>query len=407
MSRPLAVHEEHGEVVGTWRALGYHGETVVCFDRHLDLKPLAADAVRRIGDARDIEALRGLNRPLPLREAPGAFGLDDFFAAGPVLGAVHALWWVMPGRWPDGRARVRAAVDAVARLPVEPQALADTRVVDGVLHTRVCGLELQVHTLETLQARGVPHTARVDVDLDWLADGDAPPQHTARELVGLLNALGCRERLDSLTWSVRSGFSSATMRGTASELAEAVGRPLERVPWDTAWPMPERTFAALRGPAPHERRAERAELRAELEPLGALGVALGGCLAVREGQLEQAEDAWQRAAEAGVRSSWLAHGIGVAWHARDPGRALAWLERAIGTGIDTLEVHAATLAVMSLLRLGRADEARARVGALVERHPLHRKLVRTGVLIATDPDERARLLARDHAIEALVATGGA
>lgn len=403
MSRPLPAHEEHGEVVGTWRALGYRDQTVVCFDRHLDLKPLDEAAVRRIADAHELEALRGLNRPLPLREAPGAFGLDDFFAAGPVLGAVRALWWVMPGRWPDGRARVRAAIDAMARLPVDADALATTRVEDGVLHTRVCGLELQIHTLETLQARGVPPDARVDVDLDWLADGDAPPQHTTRELVELLAALGCRERLDSVTWSVRSGFLASTLRGTASELARAVGRPLEPVPWESAWPVPARTFAALREHAPPEARAE---LHAELGPLGALGIALEGCLAVRSGELALAEDAWWRAADAGVRSSWLAHGLGVAWHARDPARALAWLERAIGRGLDTLEVHAATLAIMGLLRLDRRDEACARVSALVERHPLHRKLVRTGTLIATDTEARARLLARAHAIEALISMGG-
>lgn len=407
MSRPLLAHEEHGEVVGTWRALGYRDQTVVCFDRHLDLKPLDEAAARRIAGARDVQALRGLNRPLPLREAPGAFGLDDFFAAGPVLGAVRALWWVMPGHWPDGRARVCAAVDAVARLPLEPDALAATRVEDGVLHTRVCGLELQVHTLETLRARGVPPDARIDVDLDWLADGDAPPQHTPGELVERLDALGCRERLDSVTWSVRSGFLASTLRGAASELARAVGRPLEPVPWDGAWPMPERTFAALREHAAHESHAPPgAELRAELEPLGALGIALAGCLAVRRGELAIAEDAWWRAAEAGVRSSWLAHGIGVAWHARDPARALAWLERAIGPGLDTLEVHAATLAIMAMIRLDRRDEARARVSALVERHPLHRKLVRTGTLITTDTDARARLLAREHAIAALISTGG-
>jgi hypothetical protein len=404
MSRPLPIHEEHGEVVGTWRALGYDREMVVCFDRHLDLKPLGDAAARCIRDARGIEALRGLNRPLPLREAPGAFGLDDFFAAGPVLGAVQTLWWVMPGRWPDGRARVHAAVDAVARLPLGPEGLARTRVVDGVLCTRVCGLALEVHTLETLAARGVPGDARVDVDLDWLADGDAPPQHTTRELVERLTALGCVDRLDSLTWSVRSGFLARAMRGAASELAEAVGRPLAPVPWQSAWPMPERTFAALRGRA---NEGSRVDLQAELEPLGALGVALGGCLAVRERALDRAEAAWWQAAEAGVRSSWLAHGIGMAWHAVEPARALAWLERAIATGNDTLEVHAATLALMSLLRLGRRDEARARVGALGERHPLHRKLARVGALVAADESERARFVAREHAIEALISMGGA
>lgn len=402
MSRPLPVHEEHGEVVATWCELGYRDETVVCFDRHLDLKPLADAAAQQLRDAHGVQALRALNRPLPVREAPGAFGLDDFFAAGPVLGTVQALWWVMPGRWPDGRARVRAALDAVARIPAAADTLARTTVVDGVLCTHLCGLALQVHTLETLMARGLPARARIDVDLDWLADGDAPPQHTTAELIDVLTALGGIDRLDSLTWSVRSGFLSDAMRASATRIADAVGRPLMPVPWESAWLVPERTLAALRSAAP---RGQRAQLQAELIPLGAIGIALDGCLAVREGALDDAEAAWRQAVDAGVRSSWLAHGIGVALYAGEPERALAWLERASGSGTDTLEVHAATLALLCLLRLGRAGEARARVGALAQRHPLHRKLARIGVLAAGDDGERAHFAAAEQAIERLVALG--
>jgi hypothetical protein len=262
--------------------------------------------------------------------------------------------------------------------------------VGGVLCTRRCGLELEVHSLETLRARGVPERARVDVDLDWLADGDRPAQHSTAELVELLRELGCVERLDSLTWSVRSGFLARSLRGAASAVARAVGRTLAPVPWDAAWPIPERALAALRehGPA-----CSPAALQGELEPLGAIGVALGGCLGARAGELERAERAFWRAAEAGVRSSWLAHAIGVGWYGRDTSRALAWLERAIGPGIDTLEVHAATLALLCVLRAGRVDEARARVGALVERHPLHRRLARIGASIAADEAARAPYLA--------------
>lgn len=402
MSRPLPIHEEHGEVVATWRSLGYRRQTVVCFDRHLDLKPLTEAHARQIDAAEGVEALRALNRPLPLREAPGAYGLDDFFAAGPVLDAVSTLWWVRPGRWPEDRARVRAAFDAVARIPAGPQTMARTRVDDGVLCTHLCGLELQVHTLETLRAHGIPEHARIDVDLDWLADGEAPPQHSVRELIEPLEQLGCVDRLDSLTWSVRSGFLARAMRGMAAEIAEAVGRRLVPVPWDEAWPMPERTFAALRGGAPG---CDEAELDDELRPLGALGVALRGCLAVRRGALAEAEAAWTRAADAGVRSSWLAHGIGVGWYSRRSERALPWLERAIGAGIDTLEVHASTLALLCLLRLGRTEEARRRVARLVERHPLHRKLARIGVMTAADEAERARFVARTRAIDALASQG--
>jgi hypothetical protein len=397
-ARPLPVHEEHGEVVGTWRALGYRDETVVCFDRHLDLKPLDLAATRRLRGARGVDELRALNRPLPFREVPGAYGLDDFFAAGPVLGSVRALWWVMPGAWVGRGAPVRAALEAIARIPADPDTVAHTRVEAGVLHTRLCGLDLQVHTLASLRARGVPADARVDVDLDWLADGDAPPQHHPRELVDLLRALGCVDRLDSLTWSVRSGFLGAARRPYAAAVADAVARPLAPVAWADAWPVPARCLAALRGEADPP---PRAELQAELDPLGPVGVALGGCLAVRAGDVAAAEAAWWRAADAGLRSSWLAHGVGVAHYDADPARALEWLQRAVGGGLDTLEVHAATLALLCMVRVGRLDDARAGVTALARRHPFHRKLARIGALVAADPGERARFVAQALAITAL------
>lgn len=402
MSRPLAVHEEHGEVVGTWRALGYHKEVVVCFDRHLDLKPLGEAAASQLRSATGVDALRALNRSLPVREAPGAFGLDDFFAAGPVLETVQTLWWVVPGRWPSARDRVRSALNAIAKIPIDLETLPHTRADDGVLSTRLCGLDLQIHSLETLRDRGVPANARVDVDLDWLVDGDAPAQHTPNELVGALLSLECLDRLDSLTWSIRSGFLPDSMRGTALQIAEEASRTLDRVSWEAAIPIPERTFSALRTIC---RPGQRTALEAELAPLGVIGTVLKGCLAAKEGDINCAVADWWQAAHKGLPSCWLAHSIGVAHYAEEPEAALEWFERACGLGTDTLQTHAASLAMFCLLRLGRMDEARVRVEALVARHPFHQKLVRIGVLTAADSARRQWFVEHEQRIAGLLAVG--
>jgi len=83
--------EEHGEIAALWGSARYPQKSVVCFDRHLDLKPLS-DLNRELLISRaGSESIATLNRVLPVRQAPGAFGLDDLWSAAACVGEVEHL----------------------------------------------------------------------------------------------------------------------------------------------------------------------------------------------------------------------------------------------------------------------------------------------------------------------------
>jgi len=90
---PLDVFEEHGEIAALWVTKPYDGHTVVCFDRHLDLKPLAPGGeellMAALADGRD---LTGVVRKQPVRGVAGAFGLDDFWTAAALAGPGPRRW---------------------------------------------------------------------------------------------------------------------------------------------------------------------------------------------------------------------------------------------------------------------------------------------------------------------------
>lgn len=372
----LPTHEEHGEVVGTWLELGYRAETVVCFDRHLDLKPLSAAATDAITGA-DRASLPGLNRPLPLRDVPGAYGLDDFFATGAVLGTVSRLLWVVPATSPNPERWASRCVDAVALLPGDAGSLDRTAFVDGALRTRLCGLDVEVHTVGTLAETGVPADARIDIDLDWLADRGTDQEHTVDELTRTLAYLGCLDRVDSLTYSIRSGFLPPHLRSAAEEFARQSGRRLRPTERPDALPLPEKTFNALRGRHAPDSTVLGGLVEDELASLGSAGAVLGGLVAARFGDLDQAEQSWRDVNAEGMPGTWLAYDLGMRHYSRgDHDRALPWFERAMRDLIDPLEAHAGVLAALCLARLGRHHEAVSLCGVLAARYPLHR-----GVLV--------------------------
>ena len=51
MSDTALSFEEHGEILAHWHELGWSRETVVCLDRHLDLKRIASDDLTRLQSA--------------------------------------------------------------------------------------------------------------------------------------------------------------------------------------------------------------------------------------------------------------------------------------------------------------------------------------------------------------------
>ncbi|MFE4670495.1 tol-pal system YbgF family protein [Streptomyces sp. NPDC056716] len=367
----IALHEEHGEAVATWARQGYRDEKVVCFDRHLDLKPLPTGATARLlGLDGGPDALAEENRKLPIREAAGSYGLDDFYAAGAVLGQVAEMTWVRATDEPDSPTTRQRLLTALSVIVAEPDALEHTSFGgDGSLRSRTCGLELTVHTPRTFARSRPDPRSRVDIDLDWFADIHTGSDHQPAELLDLLREHGLDRNVDSMTFSVRSGFLPESCRGLAAELANKLGRTTDRRERD-AVALPTATFAALRGQrgpddlALHER---------ELAPLGPIGTVLLGLLRLRaHGDLDGAAQAWQDADDAGCRSSWLAYGIALAHYgAGAHGAALRWFTRATGAQADTIEVRSRFMTALCLLRTGDIDAAHAALLDFSTEYPLH------------------------------------
>ncbi|MGW6474441.1 tetratricopeptide repeat protein [Streptomyces nigra] len=366
----IALHEEHGEVVASWTRLGYRAESVVCFDRHLDLKPLSRAATARLTRLTGVRSVEDENRKLPIREVDGSYGLDDFYAAGATLGLVSRLTWVRATQEADTPAARRRLLAALSVIAAEPDVLDATRFDEhGALHTRVCGLDLAVHTPASFGATAQDPDSRVDLDLDWFADVRTGQEHRPDELLRLLEGHGLLGNVDSMTYSVRSGFLPEARRDLAPLLATELGRGTRQRERD-ALPLPQATFTALRGtadPVPPER------YEAELEPLGAVGTALLGLLHLHTaGDFDEAGRCWHEAAASGCRSSWLAYGIGLSHYGRRAfTEAGEWFRRATGERTDTIEVKSAFLAALCTLRTGAYEEAYRALLDFARHYPLH------------------------------------
>jgi hypothetical protein len=374
-------HEEHGEVVRTWQALGYRGEHVVCFDRHLDLKPLSPQGHRLCASAgRDLGAL---NRPLPLREADGAYGLDDFWSVGPACGAVSRLTWI-PSWVPHGQPGRERILAAVAYLPAPADVLDYTHFDGNRLRTRLCGLDVEVRGFADFAA-SPPRGFRIDVDLDWFAMPGCPDQIDPRSFGAELVSRGWAGQVDSLAFSVRSGFLKEEQRRIGAELLTALKRSDAKVTAAEEATAPAEALAALRANLPLDGFRLREVREAELTGLGPLGVVIEGLLRLNgrpSGKdTEAAEQAWLDASASGVGSTWLAYRIGLYHFARRSfERARLWLDRTHRSLADPLEGHALLTAALCSARLGNYDDAAKRAHWLSAFLPLN---VRAGELAMT------------------------
>jgi hypothetical protein len=397
----IHVHEEHGEVVGTWGELGYRNETVVCFDRHLDLKPLTAEALAALQRADDVSTL---NRALPVREIAGAYGLDDFFATGPVLSRVRRLVWVVPGNR-GGPGAARQLLHAVSLIAADPALIDRCSFAGGRLLVRLCDLDVEICDVAALRRRGVEADLRIDVDLDWFADQAGPLECTAADFTNLIEQLGAADRVDSITYSIRSGFLAEDYRYLAAELARSWGRRMATVERPDAQPLPERSFAMLRSGQPVSRDQAERVTAGELGDADPLGHVLAGLLIV-DAAPDEAACCWQAASEQGTSSTWLAYRLAMRhYRERAYGEALHWLDAAAGDGVDTLEAHAAVLRPTCLVRLGRVAEALTEAERLRQRYPLRADLLRVGRIAAGrlgDHESAGRFTRHEEKLAALV-----
>ncbi|MFJ6853280.1 tetratricopeptide repeat protein [Streptomyces sp. NPDC091271] len=400
MQGRVDLFEEHGEVAALWPQSPYRDRTVVCFDRHLDLKPLAPggeEALRAAAGAGTSPA--ELLRRLPVRGVPGAFGLDDFWSAAALSAGLTDLVWVPS--WASYAGWESRAVDCVS-LIATGGAPADPRTGECCLAVTLCGVRLSVVPPDLLTRhldRHVTGDVVTDIDLDWLMDEHGRPDHSVDDLAGLVAA--CGGELSAMTWSTRSGFLPGEFRGVGPDVAERLGLRARESSFLPSTPWPEDLMLCVhRGagsPAHDGSEAEGRESGAE-DPASGVAVALRG-LVNASASPAWAQECYERAAAQGYRSSWLAYKIGAAHYAGgDHSAARDRLREAVALDPrDTLAMHARVLSARATLRLEGPGAALAEFRAVAEELPLRAGVWRTvRVLAEARGDPESAGAARDR-----------
>jgi len=390
---PLDVFEEHGEIAALWGTRLYDGRTVVCFDRHLDLKPLVPGGeellMAALADERD---LAGVVRKQPIRGVAGAFGLDDFWTAASLAGQVKRLVWVPS--WssrPGWHASALSAVSLIATSGESPEAVAR----ECCLRVHLCGIELHVVPWNLLGVHAREHIVAdvaVDIDLDWLVDEHGQVEHPPSRLAALVTMLG--GEVTSMTWSTRSGFLPKEFRNVSVCVARELGHSTTLSSYLPETPWPEGLLLDVHRGAPAD-----PWLRSEAELCtSAPGVAqaLLGLLVVRTDPVA-GKRYYDEAVSCGYTSSWLAYKLGISRYAEGAmSEARSWLCRAIVTDPrDTLAMHARVLLGRSRIEHQEPGLALAEFRALAADLPLRQGVWSTVDLLARQVgDEGSREEAR-------------
>ncbi|MFG2604850.1 tetratricopeptide repeat protein [Streptomyces sp. NPDC048514] len=377
MPAHVDLFEEHGEVAALWSARPYSGRTVVCFDRHLDLKPLApggSEALRAAADEGRSPA--PLVRRLPVRGVDGAFGLDDFWSAAAITAGLTDLVWVPSWRSFDGW--VEHALDAVSLINTAG-APAEPRAEHCCLAVTLCGVRLSVVPPDLLAGhldRHVHTDVVTDIDLDWLVDEHGRCEHSARELAQLVGA--CGGELTAMTWSTRSGFLPSEYRTVGADVATRLGLSARQSSYLPATPWPQDLMLRV-----HQGAEPPGPAAVGDGPEAGIVTALHG-LAHAARRPESAEKCFELAATRGYRSSWLAYRIGATHFSRGDHRtARAYLREAAAIDPqDTLGTHARIMGARATLRLDGAGAALDEFHTLAAELPLRKGVWKTLRLLA-------------------------
>ncbi|MFE7765192.1 tetratricopeptide repeat protein [Streptomyces sp. NPDC057438] len=377
--------EEHGEVAALWPQSPYHRRTVVCFDRHLDLKPLAPGGEEALrAAAHEGTSPAELLRRLPVRGVPGAFGLDDFWSAAALAAGLTDLVWVPS--WTSYEGWESRAVNCVS-LIATGGAPADPQAGHCCLAVTLCGVRLSVVPPDLLTRhldRHVTGDVVTDIDLDWLVDEHGAPDHSVDDLADLVAACGCE--LSAMTWSTRSGFLPAEFRRVGPDVAGRLGLRARESSFLPSAPWPDDLMLRVHqgaGPWALDEPAAGSDESGAASPAAGVAVALRG-LANASASPAQAQACYERAAAQGYRSSWLAYKIGAAHYAHGDHRvARDRLREAIALDPrDTLAMHARILSARATLRLDGPGAALAEFRSVAEELPLRAGVWRTVQVLA-------------------------
>jgi hypothetical protein len=408
---PVIAFQEHDSLLESWCARGFWHQRIICFDRHLDVKRISSSQIDRLMNAPLQPAqVRALRRDLPFRDDDScAYGFDNFVFAAHALGYVSHFVWICPEPIPLSLSQLaRILWQEVSLFPNCPNAIAPTFVVDG--HSVRCSMgtltiELTtVRRLHHLQSTAVSH---VDVDLDYFCDSLGVFEHNVTDVVTQLRRAKIVDQVETLSYSLFSGFLPESARGVGHELCDALGRTLSLS--EDSRQTAQESMAALAS----NKRISPSDLegfwRTELSSLGGPGFALRAVLESRLNNIESASEAYASAREAGDRAKWAAYAIGLRLLARaEYENARLWFEEVLKPElVDSMQSHAALLHLLCLCRLRRYDEAVFNAQSLVIRLPMRAEGYTLGLWAARQLNHRGTVLALQEKEKALRSTWSA
>ncbi len=351
--------EEHGEVLAHWRSQGWQAETVVCLDRHLDLKRIATDDVSRLQAVTSDGALRDLNRDVPFRDDDAhAYGLDDFVYAAGAMGMLRRFIWVTPPSFrptPTGLAAVLWQM--LALVPGHGDEILETFEVESWgAHAQIGELSVVITNMAMLGDVPGLAGARLDIDLDYFCDEKGTVVDDPVAVAEQLRALGLATAAPTMTYSISSGFMPPSLRYLGESFARALGYEAAAAPQTRRhrWESVE----AISGRNALSTEAIVGLWDRELSSLGGAGWTARSLLELQSGHIEEALHAEDQARIHGDRATWPAYALGL--HlvgAKEYARAQALLERAAQRATDTISAHAHFLRAMCSYRLDELESS--------------------------------------------------
>lgn len=213
--------EEHGSVLAHWFDRGARDQTLLCFDAHLDIRPINERRLAPLREARsgaDISSRMKLHPSQP--DGDTSFGIEDFLYAAHRLGIIGRLIWVVPPF--VGANYSEAALAALMQMDGVDfeQLLTFHRGEAGCIQGSLLDLPITMCSIEQLAELDLPADLLVDIDVDYLIGlPEDRPWCSPNALIGALQALSITPQDLTISRSVSSGYTPLRYRFLGDHLA--------------------------------------------------------------------------------------------------------------------------------------------------------------------------------------------
>lgn len=364
--------EEHGEILLKWHQLGFDSRTVVCLDRHFDVKRIGPQRLAHLlAAATNSSDLADAMKWCPFTDTKAhAFGSDDFLYASAALGMVKHVIWVYP-EFAAGSDRQLADVlwDNLKLIPDHGRQILDSiKRTDALLSASVGKATVSICTISRLssQLNALEEGWHLDVDLDYFWDDEDLVVRNLDETITLARALPMRSTQHvTAAYSISSGYLPEDARWLGKYLCDAFSceyheLSTRRFPEYDEWTL-------LLGRSGRRSNPERYDV----DVVSGTRHALRALLALKSGDIGAAERLCGLARDEGDLATWPAYKLGLHYLERNAYKeASHWFRSACMDVYDSIQAHSLCLLALSEFRLAKYEEAFSLAAQCVDRLPM-------------------------------------